>query len=70
MDEHPQTIQELAKWCQGHIEANPTLRIEINSLYELAVTETEDNEASVPHEIELCMDDVQAVIDNKNDLQA
>ena len=57
-------VLQLRQWCKEKISNYSNLKNEIMGLYELAVTEIEDG-ASVSHEIDLCMSDVEELI-NEN----
>jgi hypothetical protein len=57
-------VLQLRQWCKEKISNYSKLKDEIMGLYELAVMEIEDG-ASVSHEIDLCMSDVEELI-NEN----
>ena len=58
-------INDLNKYIKKTLNAHPEHAEEINSLYELCLSEIEDDSASVTHEINLCINDIEYLINNK-----
>lgn len=57
-------VQKLIEWGKERMKACPKLKSEINDLLQLAIDEIDDG-ASITNEIELCMSDVNELI-NEN----
>jgi hypothetical protein len=57
-------VQELIEWGKERMKYCPKLKSEINDLLQLAIDEIDDG-ASITNEIELCMSDVNELI-NEN----
>lgn len=57
-----ETIQDLARWCLERITENPGITQEINELYILCTDEIEDENVSIQNEIDLCKQEVEALV--------
>lgn len=57
-------VQKLIEWGKERMKYCPKLKSEINDLLQLAIDEIDDG-ASINNEIELCMSDVNELI-NEN----
>jgi len=55
------TLDELRTYCRGLIETHPSLKEQIVDLFVLCVSEIEEG-GSEPHEVELCLSDVQELL--------
>ena len=58
------TLQDLHKYCVEKANQYPELSNEIDTFYDLAVMEIEDG-ASVEHECELAVSDIEELINSK-----
>ena len=58
------TLQDLHKYCVEKSNQYPELANEIDTFYDLAQMEVEDG-ASVEHECELAISDIENLINNK-----
>lgn len=58
-------MEELRNYCREVISKYPLIREEVEDLYTLCMTEIEDG-GSTTHEIELCMSDIQELINDLN----
>lgn len=58
------TLQTLKLWINEKINENPDLESEITDVFEFCLDQIEDGE-SEPHEIELCMSDINDLIKTK-----
>jgi|APGre2960657505_1045072.scaffolds.fasta_scaffold05291_7 hypothetical protein len=58
-------INDLNKYIKKTLNDHPVHTEEINSLYELCLSEIEDDCTSVTHEINLCINDIEYIINNK-----
>jgi cytochrome c553 len=57
-------IEELIDWAREKAKACPKLKDQINDYVQLAIDEIEEG-ASISHEIQLCMSDIEELI-NEN----
>lgn len=56
------TLEQLRTWVTDKMVKYPDLRSDIRGLYRLCLDEIEDG-GSVEHEIELCINDIEELID-------
>lgn len=56
------TLEQLKNWVSDKIAKHPDLRSDIRDLYRLCLDEIEDG-CSVEHEITLCINDIDELID-------
>lgn len=59
------TLEQLRKWVDEKMTQHPELRSDIRDLYRLCLDEIEDG-GSVEHEIELCINDIDELIDENS----
>lgn len=57
------TERDVLSYVKSRAEEFDSLGAEIFATYELFLTEIEDEEASVAHEAELCIGDIEELID-------
>lgn len=57
------TISWLIDYCSEARKKYPDLEDQINEYYELCMTEIDDG-GSIPHEIQLCVNDIEELITN------